>query len=153
MGNIKLISLLFFTAAVLVMPSYAGTAVPKPTPSDKPVYTAYRGIEIGMAAADVHKKLGTPKDTADRHEDYVFSDDESAQIFLDGDGKVMAIAVTYVGKLDKAPSAKDVFGEDAEVKPDGGVFRMERYPKAGFWISYTKTGGDDPMIMLAMQKM
>jgi len=61
MGNIKLIPLLFFTAAVLVMPSYAGTAVPKPTPSDKPVYTAYRGIEIGMAAADVHKKLVHPR--------------------------------------------------------------------------------------------
>jgi len=153
MAYFKLISLLFFSAAIFVMPSYAGTAVPVPTPADKPAYTAYRGIEIGMAAADFHKKLGNPKDTADRHEDYVFSDNESAQIFLDADGKVMAIAVTFVGKLDKAPSAKDVFGEDAEVKPDGGIFKMERYPKAGFWISYTKTGGDDPMIMLAIQKM
>ena len=137
--------------------SFAGAgcnaADPSPTPADKPAYTAYKGVEIGTAAADVRKKLGTPKDAADRHEDFVFSETESAQVYYDADNKVMAIAITYIGKLEKAPTAKAVFGEDVEAKPDGGVFKMERYPKAGFWISYTRTGGDDPLIMIAIQKM
>ena len=130
----------------------SNAADPRPTP-DKPVFTAYKGVEIGMAADDVHKKLGTAKDAADRHEDFVFSDTESAQIYYDADNKVMAITITFMGKLEKAPTAKVVFGEDVEPKADGGIFKMERYPKAGFWISYTRTGGDDPLIMIAIQKM
>jgi hypothetical protein len=161
MNKWKLIVLSIFAVAVVaVLPgltqAYAGVscnaAVPKPTP-DKPVFTAYKGVEIGMAAVDVRKKLGTPKDAADRHEDFVFSDSESAQVYYDTDNKVMAITITYIGKLEAAPSAKAVFGEDVPAKPDGGIFKMERYQKAGYWISYTKTGGDDPLIMIAIQKM
>ena len=42
---------------------------------------------------------------------------------------------------------------DVAPKEDGGIFKMNRYPKAGFWISYNKTAGADPMIIIAMQKM
>ena len=35
--------------------------------------------------------------------------------------------------------AKDVFGEDVPAKADGGVSKMVRYPKAGYWISYNMT--------------
>jgi hypothetical protein len=148
---------IFATALTASTPGLTGSACsaanPRPTPADKPAYTAYKGVEIGAAADDVRKKLGTPKDAADRHEDFVFSETESAQVYYDADNKVMAITITYIGKLDKAPTASAVFGEDVEAKPDGGIFKMERYPKAGFWISYTRTGGDDPLIMIAIQKM
>jgi len=124
-----------------------------PTPADKPVFTAYRGVEIGMSADDARKKLKNIKDKSDTQETFQFSDNESADVYYDADHKVRAVSITFTGKLDAAPTPRIVFGEDAEAKPDGGIFKMERYPKAGFWISYTRTGGDDPMIMLAIQKM
>jgi hypothetical protein len=30
---------------------------------------------------------------------------------------------------------------------------MVKYPKAGYWISYLKTGGDQPLVMITVQKM
>jgi hypothetical protein len=120
---------------------------------DNPVYSSYKGVELGMSIEDARKKLGGPKEKSDGQDYFEISDNESAQIYYDAAHKVTAITTTYSGKLDAAPTAKIVFGLEAEVKPDGGVFKMVRYPKAGFWISYTKTGGDDPLIMIAMQKI
>ncbi len=124
-----------------------------PAADDNPVYSSYRGVELGMAIEDARKKLGSPKERSDGQDYYEFSDNESAQLYYDAAKKVTAITATYIGKLDSAPTAKAIFGQEAEVKPDGGIFKMVRYPKAGFWISYTKTGGDDPLIMIAMQKI
>ena len=69
------------------------------------------------------------------------------------DGKVTAIMITYAGDLAKAPTSKAVFGEDAETNAEGGIFKMVRYPKAGFWISYNRTTGDDAIVTIAMQKI
>ena len=130
------------------------TAVPTPTPlSGKPPYSEYKGVSIGLTIDEARAKLGVPKEKLEGQDFYEFSPNESAQVYYDAAQKVSAFTVTYIGKLDNAPSPKAVFGEDAEVKPDGGIFKMVRYPKAGFWISYNKTGGDDPIIMIAMQKM
>ena len=124
-----------------------------PTPVDKPPFNSYRGIEIGTSTDDARKALGNPKEKSDTQDYFEFSDNESAQVYYDADHKVMAVSITYTGNIDGAPTPKAVFGEDAEVKPDGGIFKMERYPKAGFWISYTKTGGDGPMVIIALQKI
>jgi hypothetical protein len=130
------------------------TATAMPTPvSGKPPYSAYKGVTIGSTMDEARSKLGPPKEKSDEQDFFVFSDSESAQVYYDGAKTVTAITVTYVGNLSTAPSPKDVFGEEAEAKPDGGIFKMVRYPKAGFWISYNKTGGDDPLIMIALQKM
>ena len=120
---------------------------------DAPPYLAYKGVSIGMTADEARQKLGSLREKADTQDLYIFSDNESAQIFYDGDRKVNALTVTYTGKLSEAPVPKAVFGDDAEVKPDGGIFKMVRYPKAGFWISYNKIVGDDPIIMIAMKKI
>jgi hypothetical protein len=42
---------------------------------------------------------------------------------------------------------------DVTAKPDGGINKMVKYPKSGFWISYLKTGGNDPMTVITVQKM
>ncbi len=130
----------------------AASDVAKPTPEKGPPYS-YKETAIGMTADDIRKKLGDPKDKSDAQDLYVFSDDESAQFIYDAGKKVTAIMVTYSGKLDRAPTPKDVFGEDVPAKADGGVFKMVRYPKAGYWISYNKIAGDDAMISIAMQKI
>lgn len=126
---------------------------PTPAPGDKKIYSEYKGVAIGTTADDVRKKLGPPKDKSDAQDLYTFSDNESVVFYYDAGHLVSAIMITYLGNLKDAPSVKDVFGEDVPPKPDGSIFKMVRYPKAGYWISYNRSGGDDAVISLAIQKI
>ncbi len=126
---------------------------PTPAPGDKKIYSEYKGVTIGTTADIVRQKLGPPKDKSDAQDLYTFSDNESAVFYYDAAHVVSAIMITYLGNLKDAPSVKDVFGEDVPPKPDGSIFKMVRYPKAGYWISYNRSGGDDAVISLAIQKI
>ncbi len=117
----------------------------------KPVYVGYRGVMVGMAMADARSKLGNAKDKSDTEDYYVFGDSESAQVLYGADKTVRVMSINYMGK--NAPTPVEVLGADIEVKPDGSMNKMVRYPKSGFWISYLKTGGDDPMVVITVQKM
>lgn len=128
-------------------------AVPVPTPADKPVFSAYKGVSIGKTADEARRLLGKPSDQSETQDQYIFSDNESAQVYYDAAHLVTAISIMYSGDLTAAPTPKDIFGEAAQPKPDGGIFKMMRYPKAGFWISYSRTAGDGPIISIAMQKI
>jgi hypothetical protein len=37
-------------------------------------------------------------------------------------------------------------------RPDGSLYKMVTYPRAGYWVAYSRTTGDSPMVMIAMQK-
>jgi hypothetical protein len=74
-------------------------------------------------------------------------------VLYDNDHAVRVISINYIGKLEAAPAPKDVFGADVTANSDGSINKMVKYPKAGYWISYYKTGGEDPMIVLTIQKM
>lgn len=119
--------------------------------ADKPLYIDYRGVRLGMEAGEVRKKLGDPKDKGDVQDFYMFSEKETAQVFYDK-GKVMAVSVNYLGDK-SAPLPKIVLGIDVEAKPDGGIFKLVRYPDAGYWVSYNRTGGDDPLVTVTMQRI
>jgi hypothetical protein len=123
-----------------------------PTAAEAP-FTGYKGVQIGMQMTDARAKLGKAKDTSDVEDYFVFSDAESAQVLYDTDKTVKVISVNYVGPAAAAPTPKAIFGEDAEVKPDGSIYKMVKYPKAGYWICYNKTAGDDPLVMITVQKM
>ena len=125
-----------------------------PTPElAKPLFTDYRGVTIGMTAVDTREKLGKAKDTSDAQDFYVFSEGETVQIVYDDDKTVKAISATYMGPKVTPPAPKDLFGVDADAKPDGSINKMVKYPKASIWISYIKTGGDDPMVMVTVSKL
>lgn len=121
--------------------------------SDKPPFTEYKGVKIGMIAADVRQKLGKPTDESKVQDYYVFSEKETVQVFYDEAEKTTAIAVTYIGKSSGAPSPEQVIGISIEVKPDGSMYKMVQYPNAGFLITYTRTAGDDPLTVITIQKM
>lgn len=129
-------------------------AVPLPTPgAEKKVMSEYRGVSIGMSADAVRSKLGGPKDKSDAMDLYMFGDSETAQFYYDASKLVTAIMITYSGDLKNAPSPKDVLGEDAEARADGSIFKIVRFPKAGFWISYNRTAPPDAIVNIALQKM
>ncbi|MFL6375744.1 MAG: hypothetical protein ACJ73D_13835 [Pyrinomonadaceae bacterium] len=132
----------------------ANAATPRAMPSpDKSLFSEYRGVKIGMTATDVRAKLGKAKEQTDAQDQFIFNDNESALVYYDGTHAVNAIMITFQGDVKNAPSAKDVFGEDVAPNGEGMVFKMEKYPKAGYWISYTRTSGSDQMVNIALQKM
>lgn len=120
---------------------------------DKPLFQEYRGIQLGMAAEEVRKKLGSPTDKGDEQDFFMLNDAESAQIFYDKTKKVMAISANFLRGAQNVPTPKILFGEELTAKPDGSVYKMTRYPKAGCWLSYSKTGGDSPLISVTLQKI
>ena len=116
-----------------------------------PVYKAYRGVKIGMTAAEARAALGDPKEKSDTEDLYQPADGEEARVFYDEAGKVRAISVMYTGDISKAPTAKAVIGEDVPANEDGGMFKRVEYEKQGYWVSYVKVTGDSPMIVITMQ--
>ena len=154
--TIVIFSTLMLTVLTKDVGSRTLSSLPQPIPSvtpDIPPFKNYKGVEIGMKTEVVRQKLGDPKESTDTDDSFKVTDHELAQVYYDADHKVTAITITYDKNLENAPTPKAVFGEDGEVKPDGGIFKMMRFPEAGFFISYTKTGGDDPIIMIAIQKI
>ena len=119
---------------------------------DEPPFREYKGVRIGMAADEARKLLGSPTDKDDKQEVFSVSDDESCQLYYDAARKVSAVSITYFSPKG-VPTAKAVLGEEPEAKQDGSFTKLIRFPKAGYWVSYTRTSGDSPMTIIAMQKM
>lgn len=121
--------------------------------ADRPPFASYKGVSIGIPIENARAILGNPKEIVEKQDFYLFSENESMQVFYEDGKTVTAIMVTFVGVIDTAPSAKDVFGEEVAANEDGSFFKMVRYPKAGFWISYSHAATADKMINIAMQKI
>jgi len=113
----------------------------------------YRGVQLGMTADEVRKKLGNPKDKGDEQDFFVFGDNESAQIVYDSTHKVITISADFLSTEASVPTCKQVLGSEAEAKADGSVYKMVRFTKAGYWLSYNRTGGTSPMTSITLQKI
>jgi hypothetical protein len=130
------------------------SAVPAPGGDDETaLFKDYRGVQLGMSSDEVRKKLGDPKDKSDDQDFFVFNETETAQIVYDKEHKVVTISADFMTSGATVPTPKQVFGSDVEAKADGGVYRMVRFPKAGYWLSYNRTGGASPLTTVTLQKI
>jgi hypothetical protein len=120
---------------------------------DPPAFHEYRGVQLGMTAEEVRKKLGDPRDKGDDQDFFVFKETETAQILYDKAHKVITISADYLSNANEVPTARQVFGADIEAKPDGSKYKMVRYPKAGYWLSYNRTAGSSPLTTVTLQKI
>jgi hypothetical protein len=149
------LALLLLLATCALLPT-ALAQKPAPGLGDKaqnePPFHDYKGVRIGMPAAEARKLLGDPTDKDDKQEVFAVSDDESCQVYYDATKKVAAVSITYFSNK-AVPAAKSVLGEEPEAKADGSFTKLIRFPKAGYWVSYTRTSGDSPMTIIAMQKI
>jgi hypothetical protein len=118
-----------------------------------PVFTDYRGVRIGMAATEVRQKLGKPKIKDKSQDFFVFTENESAQIFYDAQENVYAISIDFTGRNNGAPTVREVLNEDVAAKTDGSIYRMKQYSNAGYWVSYNRTSADPPQVTITMQKI
>lgn len=117
-----------------------------------PVFSEYRGLKIGMPAAEVRDGLERyVKAKGDKQDFLVLSDTETAQIYYDSAGRVKAISIDYTANNGRAPAAMEVLGTEIEPKPDGSMYALKRYPAAGYWVSYNRTSGNNPIITITMQ--
>lgn len=137
------------------------SAINKPIPSVTarstetlrgPKFTEYKGVRIGMSADEARQKLGKAKDKDKTQDLYVFSDNESAQVFYDDKQLVYAISIDYTGK-EASPAPTDIFGQDVTPKADGSIYQMQQYADAGYWVSYNRTAGNSPVVTVTMQRL
>ena len=146
---------LLLLAAFALLPT---ALAQKPAPAapdkakDEPPFSAYKGVRIGMSADEARRLLGNPTDKDDKQEVFAVSDEESCQVYYDAAKKVSAVSITYFSTK-SVPTPKSVLGEEPEARQDGSFSKLIRFPKAGYWVSYTRTSGDSPMIIIAMQKI
>src|SRR6476661_3911531 len=80
--------------------------------TDKPLFSEYKGVRIGMDMNEARKKLGQPADKGDAQDFFMFSEKESCQVFYDKAHKVMAVSVNYLGDGSGAPLPKAVLGTE-----------------------------------------
>jgi len=133
----------------------AQTARKPAGPEEQPVYQEYRGVKLGWLADDVRKKLGNPANKSDEQDYYLFNNEkERAQIYYDkATRQVTAISVDFMTGATEIITPQQVFGGEVEAKSDGSQSKLVRYPKAGCWVSYSRTAGDSPIISVTIQKM
>lgn len=151
--TVAVFALLNVVSAQRSAPKGQQAAPPPVAQVEQPLYRQYRGVQLGMTTEQVRQKLGAPKETADRQDFFAFSEAESAQVYYDAKHVVMAVSVSYLGEQSGAPTPEQVFGAPAEVKADGSVYKMVRYAQAGYFVVYSRTAGDSPLVMVAMQKI
>jgi hypothetical protein len=140
------VTVLFLTASTAAAQGSKGSTTP-----DENGFQ-FRGVKIGMATEDARKKLGSPREKSPEQDFYLFNDHEAVQIYYEK-GAVSAIAIDYMNGANGIPSAKDVLGAEADAKADGSIHKVVRYPKAGYWVSYSRTAGNEPTITITMQKI
>lgn len=117
----------------------------------QPLYREYRGVRLGMTAAEARAKLGEPAMKSDEQDFYVFSANETAQIVYVAQ-KVVTISADYAGGVG-APDYKSVISEDLEQRPDGSLFRMVFYNSERFWVSYNKSASVVPVVTITIGTM
>lgn len=149
---VRVFTMIMLGAAVSFMATSVAQAQRK-ADDDSVVFRDYRGIQLGMLADEVRKKLGDPKDKGDEQDFFIFGETETAQIVYDKAHKVITISADFLTAGTTVPTAKQIFGAEVEAKADGSCYKMVRFPKAGYWLSYNRTGGTPPLTTVTLQKI
>jgi hypothetical protein len=156
-GIVELTYFLIAAILLLLMGSLAkGQTVPQAkktaktlSQAEQSLYREYRGVRLGMPAAEARTKLGDPVMKSDEQDFYVFSTNETAQIGYDAAQKVSTISTDYMGGAG-APDYKTVVGEGLLQRPDGSVFKMVMYESEHFWVSYNRTVSSVPVVTITI---
>ena len=153
--NTRVSRVLLFVILTLCLPAIVlAQTNKKRATAEEPIFKEYRGVQIGWLADDVRKKLGDPASKGDEQDFYMFGEKETAQFQYDkATKKVVAISVDFMNGGSAILTPQQVFGSDIEAKPDGSKYRLTRYPEAGYWLSYSRTAGDTPIITITIAKL
>lgn len=151
-GRVARLTFVFLIALILIALTSASSQAQPQRSGEQPLFSEFKGVRIGTPADEARKKLGSPRDKADDQDFYVFNDNQAVQVYYDKAKTVSAISIDFMSGAE-GPNPREVLGSDPDTKPDGSVYKMVRYPKAGFWVSYSKTAGNSPTITITIQKI
>ena len=151
-GRMRLASVLS-AALILTAAVSINSSGQRQRTADEPLFTEFKGVRIGTPADEARKKLGSPRDKADDQDFYVFNDTQAVQVYYDKAKTVTAISIDFMSGATDIPVPKDVIGGEPDTKADGSAYKMVRYPKLGYWVSYSRTAGASPTITVTIQKI
>ena len=115
----------------------------------QPLFREYRGVRLGMTAAETRATLGEPAFKSDEQDFYVMSTNETAQIAYKAQ-KVVTISIDYAGAVG-APDYRTVVGEGLLLeRPDGSLFRMVMNDAERFWVTYHKSASAVPLVTVTI---
>lgn len=141
------------SAAKLQPPKIAATASAPAKEAAMPMVHSVRDVELGMSVDEVKKKLGKPEVQDDTGLYFSLSGGDAVQIGLDENKHVRTVAAIYAAGSKGAPAFKDVFGSSTE-DGTGDLYKMQRYPEAGYWVSYSRTNSQDkPVVVVTIKKI
>jgi hypothetical protein len=121
------------------------------TTPQQPLFSEYKGIQLGMTTDEVRAKLGHPTVKADDQDYYMFSESESAQFAYNATHKVVTISIDYTGA--GAPDYRNVVGPSIDQMQDGSLYKLVRYEAPSFWVSYNRTAGTSGIVTITIQKI
>ena len=150
-GRTRLASVLLGALILTVTVSINSSGQRQKT-ADEPLFSEFKGVRIGTTTEEARKKLGSPSSKADDQDLYV-DDNQVVQVYYDKAKTVSAISVDFSSGATGIPAPKDVIGGEPETKADGSAYKMVRYPKLGYWVSYSRTAGASPTITVTIQKI
>jgi hypothetical protein len=140
---------LFTLVAVSLIAASVARAQDEPK---EPPFHDFKGVSIGMTIAEARAKLGNPSDKSDALDFFTVSDKQTVQVYYDA-GKVFAISVAFANAGADALTPKAVFGTDIAAKPDGSIYKIVRCVKAGYFVAYNRTAGNEPLVSVTIQKI
>lgn len=146
------LTLFLFAAFVLTTTVSITSLGQRQKTSDEPLFSEFKGVRIGTPAEEARKKLGSPSNKGDDQDLYV-NDTQVVQVYYDKTKNVSAISIDFSSGAPGIPAPKDVIGGEPDTKADGSAYKMVRYPKQGYWVSYSRTAGASPTITVTIQKI
>ena len=159
-GIVELTYLLIGALLLLLMGTIAkgqsetlATKISKtPAQIQQPLYREYRGVRLGMTAAEARAKLGEPAMKSDEQDFYVVSANETAQIAYRAQ-RVVMISTDYTDGVG-APDYRSVVGEGLlPQRPDGSLFKMVLHDSERFWVSYNKSASGVVVVTITIGSM
>ncbi len=159
-GNFRSVLIMFVMSTLVVLVWGANAQAQKsraavnaaPVVTQQPLYTDYKGVRLGMTAAEVKTKLGNPAFMDQELGYFVFSETETVQIAYDAAGKVKTISIDYQNGTG-APEPRAVVGAELETRENGSLYKVVYYENQGFWVSYSRTTGPVIIVTITIQKM
>jgi hypothetical protein len=148
------VGITLIVSAAFVFATFASTTSlgQRQKTAEEPLFSEFKGVRIGMPVDEARKKLGSPTNKAD-DQDLWYTDTQTVQVYYDKNKAVSAISIDFSSGATGIPTAKDVIGGEPDAKADGSAYKMLRYPKQGYWVSYSRTAGASPTITVTIQKI
>ena len=135
-----------FTGALILM-ALAPVALRAQRPKDaldpdgdnRPAFSDFKGVSIGMRADEARKKLGNPRDKGVEQDFYMFGDNQAVQVFYDKVSRKRDFDRFYE-RCQRDSILQETLGAEAEERRRLCI-QIDSLSKRGLLVSYSRLPG------------